>query len=97
MAIFKCNVCGYLYDEAGNTLFSALPNDWRCPICGAEKAKFTKVVSARHQVNMHVRRAAIFYRLPWKKRKLWHLSLKKSRKMHILSARNHKAERRVWP
>ncbi len=30
MAIFKCNVCGYLYDEAGNTLFSALPNDWRC-------------------------------------------------------------------
>ena len=42
MAIFKCNVCGYLYDEAGNTLFSALPNDWRCPICGAEKAKFTK-------------------------------------------------------
>ena len=43
MAIFKCNVCGYLYDEAGNTLFSALPDDWRCPICGAEKAKFTKV------------------------------------------------------
>ena len=35
MAIFKCNVCGYLYDEAGNTLFSALPNDWRCPICGS--------------------------------------------------------------
>ena len=46
MAIFKCNVCGYLYDEAGNTLFSALPNDWRCPICGAEKAKFTKVKEA---------------------------------------------------
>ena len=46
MAIFKCNVCGYLYDEAGNTLFSALPDDWRCPICGAEKAKFTKVKEA---------------------------------------------------
>lgn len=29
MAIFKCNVCGYLYDEAGNTLFSALADDWR--------------------------------------------------------------------
>ena len=41
MAIFKCNVCGYLYDEAGNTLFSALPDDWRCPICGAEKYQKT--------------------------------------------------------
>ena len=47
MAIFKCNVCGYLYDEAGNTLFSALADDWRCPICGAEKVKFTKVKDAK--------------------------------------------------
>ncbi len=43
MAIFKCNICGYEYDETGAGPFSALADDWVCPICGAEKDKFTKI------------------------------------------------------
>ena len=46
---YKCLVCGYIYDpEAGDpdsginpgTPFSDLPDDWVCPVCGAEKDQF---------------------------------------------------------
>lgn len=43
MAIYKCSVCGYEYDETGKTPFAALADDWVCPICGVEKAKFSKI------------------------------------------------------
>lgn len=44
-----CQVCGYIYDPAEGdpeadvapgTSFEDLPDDWVCPICGAEKADF---------------------------------------------------------
>ncbi len=48
---YRCVVCGYLYDpevgdpdggvEAG-TAFEDVPDDWVCPICGAEKSQFEK-------------------------------------------------------
>ena len=47
----KCRICGYVYyPEKGdiqsgidpNTEFDDLPDDWRCPICGATKDKFIK-------------------------------------------------------
>ncbi len=50
-ARYTCTVCGYLYDpEKGDpegkvppeTPFEALPADWTCPVCGAEKDKFVK-------------------------------------------------------
>lgn len=50
---WKCSVCGYVYDpEAGDpdtgippdTLFENLPEDWVCPVCGAAKDLFDKVV-----------------------------------------------------
>ncbi|MGK7931710.1 MAG: rubredoxin [Microcystaceae cyanobacterium] len=48
----ECRVCGYVYepskgdgkrDVAAGTPFEDLPNDWRCPICGAKQAQFVNV------------------------------------------------------
>ena len=49
---WKCTVCGYIYDpkegdpdggiEPG-TSFDDLPDDWACPVCGAEKSEFERV------------------------------------------------------
>ena len=49
---YKCTICGYIYDpvvgdpdggiEPG-TSFEDLPEDWRCPLCGAMKKYFEKV------------------------------------------------------
>lgn len=52
MAKYECDVCGYIYDpEQGDpdngvtpgTPFEALPDDWVCPDCGADKSQFTKI------------------------------------------------------
>jgi flavin reductase (DIM6/NTAB) family NADH-FMN oxidoreductase RutF/rubredoxin len=49
---YKCNVCGYIYDpEKGDpdggikpgTKFEDVPDDWTCPVCGAEKNQFTRI------------------------------------------------------
>ena len=49
MKKYVCNVCGYTYDpEAGDpeggakagTPFEKLPDDWVCPVCGADKEAF---------------------------------------------------------
>jgi rubredoxin len=47
---YVCDVCGYIYDpedgdpdngvDAG-TAFESLPEDWVCPLCGAEKSEFS--------------------------------------------------------
>jgi len=49
---YKCGVCGYIYDpDAGDpssgvkkgTAFEDLPDDWVCPVCGAEKSQFVPI------------------------------------------------------
>lgn len=49
MKKYECTLCGYIYDpEVGDedaniapgTPFEELPEDWVCPLCGAEKADF---------------------------------------------------------
>jgi len=49
---YECTVCGYVYDPADGdpdngvepgTAFKDLPDDWVCPVCGAEKSEFEKV------------------------------------------------------
>ena len=49
---YKCIVCGYIYDPAigdpdngikPGVAFSALPDDWVCPECGAPKSEFEKI------------------------------------------------------
>ncbi len=49
MKKYKCDVCGYVYDEAkgdpdegipAETKWEDLPEDWECPDCGAGKDEF---------------------------------------------------------
>ncbi|MDD1753023.1 MAG: rubredoxin [Methanotrichaceae archaeon] len=49
---FQCTICGYIYDpERGDpdasivpgTSFESLPNNWRCPQCGASKGDFEEM------------------------------------------------------
>jgi rubredoxin len=51
MERYVCSVCGYVYDPAkgdpengipAGTPFSALPDTWVCPECGADKSAFEK-------------------------------------------------------
>ena len=50
MARFECSVCGYVYDETkeGNR-WEELPDDWKCPICGATKSQFDPVGGGQAQ------------------------------------------------
>ena len=51
MEKYVCTLCGYIYDpEKGDpdsgikqgTPFEELPDDWVCPVCGADKSQFEK-------------------------------------------------------
>ena len=37
---YVCSICGYVYDEAGNTPWAVLPENWKCPLCGAARSDF---------------------------------------------------------
>jgi len=43
---YECVACGYVYDpkEHNDVRFDELPQDYRCPNCGAELEMFHKVV-----------------------------------------------------
>jgi rubredoxin len=50
MECYTCRICGHTYNpEKGEPLqnirpgiaFPDLPDDWSCPVCSAEKTKFT--------------------------------------------------------
>jgi rubredoxin len=49
MQKYVCQVCGYVYDPAlgdpdngvnPGTPFENLPDEWVCPVCGADKDSF---------------------------------------------------------
>jgi flavin reductase (DIM6/NTAB) family NADH-FMN oxidoreductase RutF len=41
---YRCQVCGYVYDESEHdAAFNALNEDWVCPICGAGRELFEKI------------------------------------------------------
>jgi len=49
MAKYICSICGYVYDEADGdpavdvapgTAWADVPEDFACPICGANKEDF---------------------------------------------------------
>ncbi len=51
MEKYRCTICGYIFDpEKGDpdnvikpgTTFEDLPDDWRCPVCGAKTKYFEK-------------------------------------------------------
>ena len=36
---YICQICGYVYDDAKEKVpFAELPDDWKCPLCGAAKS-----------------------------------------------------------
>ncbi|MCI6330574.1 MAG: rubredoxin [Lachnospiraceae bacterium] len=38
---YVCQICGYVYDDAKEKVpFAELPDDWKCPLCGAAKLDF---------------------------------------------------------
>ena len=47
---YRCKLCGYVYNEAKGdpdigiapgTKWEDLPEDWTCPVCGADKSQFS--------------------------------------------------------
>lgn len=52
MQKYKCTLCEYIYDpvigdpDTGvqpGTPFNDIPDDWRCPLCGADKSAFEPI------------------------------------------------------
>ena len=52
MAKYVCDICNWEYDEAAGlpdqgiapgTKWEELPEDFKCPLCGAPKEMFTKL------------------------------------------------------
>ena len=43
MSKWVCGICGYVYDEdKEGVLFQDLPENWVCPLCGADKSVFSQ-------------------------------------------------------
>ena len=51
MKKYVCDLCGYIYDEAAGdpdngvapgTKLADVPEDWVCPLCGADKSQFSE-------------------------------------------------------
>ena len=41
---YRCCLCGFVYDDAKEKIkFSDLPDDFKCPLCGASKDVFEKI------------------------------------------------------
>ena len=49
---YRCVLCGWIYDPAkgdpnngveAGTPFEEVPEDWTCPLCGADKEQFEKL------------------------------------------------------
>lgn len=48
---FVCQICGYVYDDAKEKVpFASLPDDWKCPLCGAMKSDFRPEETAQPKV-----------------------------------------------
>lgn len=48
MAVYKCSICGYEYDEEKEKVpFNELKDSWHCPICSAPKLSFKEDVSRK--------------------------------------------------
>ena len=52
MTSYECTVCGYIYNPAegdpdngvaAGTAWEAVPGEWVCPLCGADKDMFEAV------------------------------------------------------
>ena len=57
---WQCRICGWIYDEelgdpesgiAPGTAWESVPDDWRCPDCGASKDEFDMVELQERRFN----------------------------------------------
>ena len=54
---YVCQICGYVYDDAKEKVpFSKLPDDWKCPLCGAAKSDFKERKHRQNKQNLHLYR-----------------------------------------
>jgi rubrerythrin len=60
MQKYVCTICGFIYDEAlgydkdglvSGTLWSDVPAEWKCPLCGASKDEFKVSDDTAKKVN----------------------------------------------
>ncbi len=52
MAVYRCTVCDYVYDEVKEgTKWEDLPDDWVCPVCGSAKSYFILVEAGGEQAD----------------------------------------------
>lgn len=52
MAIFICEICGYVYDESKEGIcWSNLASNWQCPLCTAPKDCFKQQTESKEQSN----------------------------------------------
>lgn len=50
MKKYECTICGYIYDDAKESVkFEDLPDDWTCPICGAPKSVFKEIEEEKEE------------------------------------------------
>jgi len=41
---YRCKICGYVYDNSKEEIpFDELPDNWKCPLCGAPKNLFEEI------------------------------------------------------
>ncbi len=51
MKKYRCTICGYIYDDTKNEVkFEDLPDDWKCPLCGAPKSLFEEVKEEKEEI-----------------------------------------------
>lgn len=49
---YVCQICGYIYDDEKEKVpFDMLPQDWKCPLCGASKTDFKLEESKKERIS----------------------------------------------
>ena len=51
MRKYRCTICGYIYDDSKDKgKFVDLPDDWKCPACGAPKSLFEEIKEEKEKI-----------------------------------------------
>ncbi len=59
MAVYKCSVCGEIYDDDEEPVkFEDLPDDWVCPLCHSPKSAFVRVDAEQEPAKAEVPKKA---------------------------------------
>ena len=56
MKKYRCTICGYIYDDSKEKIkFEDLPDDWKCPACGAPKSLFEEIKEEKEKIKEEVK------------------------------------------